>query len=140
MTVIAIQLGRITALQKPDRGVRGIVDGDVFRRDVARTIAQYANLGEAATHPFQNVLSTRACTECVTHIVQAMTSEDREATILSVDGIGAYDFVSRNVMVICRPTRVLQVFRLLEHELDRKASFTKVKSRFGIEEGSSQQG
>ena len=134
-----------------------------------------------------------------------MTSEDREATILSIDGIGAYDLVSRNAMfrgrwqtwltatnwsrscacstghhqhfsgsegtvhhvrqgeggeqgdplmpllfslglhqalvsvksqledgeklfaflddvcVIGRPTRVLQVFRLLEHELSRKA-------------------
>ena len=34
----------------------------------------------------------------MTHIVQAMTSEDREATILSIDGIGAYDLVSRNAM------------------------------------------
>ena len=31
-------------------------------------------------------------------MVQAMTSEDREATILSTDGIGAYDLVSRNAM------------------------------------------
>ena len=97
--VSAIRLGRMTALQKPDGGVRGIVVGDVFRRVVARTIAQqYAKLGEAATHPFQHALSTRAGTECVTHIVQAMTSEDREATILSIDGIGAYDIVSRNAM------------------------------------------
>ena len=36
----------MTALQKPDGGVRGIVVGDVFRRVVARTIAQqYAKLG-----------------------------------------------------------------------------------------------
>ena len=97
--VLAIRLGRMTALQKPDGGVRGIVVGDVFRRVVARTIAQqYAKLGEAATHPFQYALSTRAGTECVTHIVQAMTSEDREATILSIDGIGVYDFVSQNAM------------------------------------------
>ena len=97
--VTAIRLGRMTALQKPDGGVRGIVVGDVFRRVVARTIAQQnAKLGEAATHPFQYALSTRAGTECVTHIVQAMTSEDREATILSIDGIGAYDLVSRNAM------------------------------------------
>ena len=34
----------------------------------------------------------------MTHIVQAMTSEDREATILSIDGIGACDLVSRNAM------------------------------------------
>ena len=34
----------------------------------------------------------------MTHIVQAMTSEDREATILSICGIGAYDLVSRNAL------------------------------------------
>ena len=97
--VTVIRLGRMTALQKANGGVRGIVVGDVFRRVVARTIAQqYAKLGEAATHPFQCALSTRAGTECVTHIVQAMTSEDRETTILSIDGIGAYDLVSRNAM------------------------------------------
>ena len=67
---------------------------------VARTIAQqYSKLGEAATHPFQYALSTRAGTECVTHMVQALTSEDREATILSIDGIGAYDLISRNAML-----------------------------------------
>ena len=32
----AIRLGRMTALQKPDGGVRGIVVGDVFRRLFAR--------------------------------------------------------------------------------------------------------
>ena len=36
----AIRCGRMIALQKPDGGVRGIVVGDVFRRAVARTIAQ----------------------------------------------------------------------------------------------------
>ena len=67
--VEAIRLGRITALQKPDGGVRGIVVGDVFRRVVARTIAQqYGQVAEAATHPFQYALSTRAGTECVTHV------------------------------------------------------------------------
>ena len=75
--VRAIRLGRMTALQKPDGGVRGIVVGNVFRRVVARTIAQqFSKLGEAATHLFQYALSTRAGTECVTHIVQALTSED----------------------------------------------------------------
>ena len=38
--VQALRLGRITALQKPDGGVRGIVVGDVFRRLIARTMAQ----------------------------------------------------------------------------------------------------
>ena len=33
----AIRLGRMTALSKPDGGVRGIVVGDFLRRLVART-------------------------------------------------------------------------------------------------------
>ena len=59
--VRAIRLGRLTALQKPDGGVRGIVVGDVFRRLVARTIAQqYAKLGEAATHSFPRRTSSNS--------------------------------------------------------------------------------
>ena len=97
--VQALRLGRITALQKPDGGVRGIVVGDVFRRLTARTMAQqFSKFAEGATHPFQYALSTRAGTECVTHIVQALTSENPETTILSVDGIGAYDLISRNAI------------------------------------------
>ena len=38
-----LRLGRITALQKPSGGIRGIVFGDLFRRLVARTIAQQIN-------------------------------------------------------------------------------------------------
>ena len=38
-----LRLGRITALQKPSGGIRGIVVGDVFRRLVARTMAQQLN-------------------------------------------------------------------------------------------------
>ena len=38
-----IRLGRITAMQKPSGGIRGIVDGDLFRRLVAHKIAQQIN-------------------------------------------------------------------------------------------------
>ena len=49
-----LRLGRLTALRKPDGGVRGIVVGDVLRRLVARTIAQQiADQVEAATAPCQ---------------------------------------------------------------------------------------
>ena len=58
--VSAIRSGRSTALQKPDGGIRGIVVGDVFRRLVARTLAQqFGPQVECATHPFQYALSTR---------------------------------------------------------------------------------
>ena len=35
-----VRLGRLTALSKPDGGVRGIIAGDVVRRLVARTMSQ----------------------------------------------------------------------------------------------------
>ena len=56
----AIRLGRMTALQKPDGGIRGIVVGDVFRRLIARTMAQQiADAVETATAPFQHALKTK---------------------------------------------------------------------------------
>ena len=96
----AIRLGRLTALRKPDGGVWGIVVGDVVRRLASRTVAQ--ELGEAvklATSPFQYALSTRTGCECIAHAFQALTEANPEATILSVDGIGAFDLVSRGAML-----------------------------------------
>ena len=90
----------MTALRKADGGVPGIVVGDFFRRVVARTIAQQiAKSVKAATSPFQYALSTKARTECVNHILQTLTDMDAKLTILSVDGIGAFDHVSRNSML-----------------------------------------
>ena len=37
---VSLRMGRLTALQKPNGSVRGIVASDVFRRPVARTMAQ----------------------------------------------------------------------------------------------------
>ena len=79
-----IGLGRMTALKKPDGGVRGIVVGDIIRRLVARTMAkQVSKQVEAATAPFQYALSTKAGCECVAHILQCVTDEDPEATVIS---------------------------------------------------------
>ena len=48
----AFRFGRMTALSKPDGGVRGIVAGDILRRLVARTIAkQVAKKVEETTAP-----------------------------------------------------------------------------------------
>ena len=95
-----LRLGRITALQKPSGGIRGIVVGDVFRRLVARTRAQQLNAAvERATSPFQYALTTRAGVECVAHVVQTLTDLDPGATVLSVDGVGAFDLISRGAML-----------------------------------------
>ena len=93
-------MGRVTALQKPSGGVRGIVVGDIVRRIVARTISQQiAPAVEVATAPYQFALSTRAGTECVAHVLQSMSDVDPLATVVSIDGVGAFDLVSRSSML-----------------------------------------
>ena len=95
-----IRLGRMTAVSKPDGGVRWIVVGDIVRRLVARSIAkQIAKKVEAMTAPFQYGLSTKAGCECVAHILQSMTDLDPDTTITSIDGVGAYDLTSRTAML-----------------------------------------
>ena len=87
-------------LQKPRGGVRGIVVGDIVRRLVAKTFAQeLSHHIEAATSPFQHALTTRSGCECIAHAVQALTDVNPEATVLSVDGIGAFDLISRASML-----------------------------------------
>ena len=79
----------MTALQKPDGGVRGIATGTAFRKLVARTLArQFGKAVEAVCAPFQFALSTRAGTDCVGHTIRAMTDADPECTVLSIDGVG----------------------------------------------------
>ena len=65
-------------------------------RAVAQQIAESV---ERATAPFQYALSTRSGTECVAHAIQALTDLDPDSTVLSVDGIGALDLVSREAML-----------------------------------------
>ena len=103
--VSLIRQGRLTALSKDDGGARGIVAGDVIRRLVARTMArQLSEAVKAATALFQCALSTRAGCECVAHALQSMCEADPHTTVLSVDGIGAFDLVSRTAMLrgLCR--------------------------------------
>ena len=96
----SVRLGRMTALRKPNGRVRGIVAGDVLRRLVARTLAQeFAKEFDQACAPFQFALTTRAGTECVSHMLQAITDNDAEATIVSIDGVSAFDLVSRASML-----------------------------------------
>ena len=99
-TATAIGLGRIVALQKPNGRVRGIVIGDILRRVVSRSIAQhFAAPIHQACSPHQFALSTRAGTEAIVHGITVATQTDPHLTVLSVDGIGAYDTISRNSML-----------------------------------------
>ena len=55
------QVDRLTALPKPDGGVRGTVAGDIVRRLVARTMSQQLTEDvDRTTAPFQCALTTRA--------------------------------------------------------------------------------
>ena len=74
--------------------------GDVVRRLVSRTIAQQLSAAvETATAPHQYALSTKAGTECIPHVLQSLTELHPEATATSIDGIGAYDLISREAML-----------------------------------------
>ena len=82
-----VRLGRFTALQNPDGGVRGIVAGDVVRRLVARTMSQQMmEAVQDATAPFQNALATRAGCECIAHALQGITELNPRATMTSLTG------------------------------------------------------
>ena len=58
---------------------------------------QFLEEFEAECAPFQYALSTRASTDCVGPLLLAATDADPRVTILTVDGIGAYDHVLRSV-------------------------------------------
>ena len=96
-----IRLGILTALNKPDGGVRGVVVGDIIRCLVAKTMASrlVAKKAGKATAPFQYALPTKAGCECIAHILQGLTDRDANVTVVTVDGVGAYDLISRNSMM-----------------------------------------
>ena len=82
-------LATLTSLQKKDGGVRGIATGTTFRWLVAKTLAkQFSKQVEAACAPFQ-----------LGHAVRVMTETNPDATLLSIDGVGAYDHVLRSAMM-----------------------------------------
>eukprot|EP00974_Lingulodinium_polyedra_P061367 5920973-Lingulodinium_polyedra.AAC.1 len=98
--VDALALGSLAALRKDNGRVRGIVAGDTFRRGVARTLAQqHAEAFEAACVPFQFALTTRAGTDCVARVVRALAEKNPRATLMSIDGIGAFDHMQRRAIL-----------------------------------------
>jgi len=95
----AMAMGQMTALEKPNaarRDVRGIACGDLFRRLVGRTLAQqHGPAINRACAPYQFALNTRAGTDAAAHFLRAATDLRQDATIIALDGIGAYDHVLR---------------------------------------------
>ena len=54
---------------------------------------------ESSCVPFQFAVSTRAGTDCVGHAIRVVTERQPDMTVLSIDGIGAYDHVYRSSMM-----------------------------------------
>jgi len=91
-----LRLGRLTALKKDNGRVRGIVAGAILRRLVCKTVAkQHAENFLKATSPFQFALQTKAGIEALAHMLRVLAESDEEIVVLSLDGIGAFDHVTR---------------------------------------------
>ena len=60
---------------------------------------QLGTVVESATAPYQYALRTRAGCECIAHALQGLCDVDPNATIISIDGIGAFDQISRAAML-----------------------------------------
>ena len=101
--------------QKPSGGVRGIVAGDVIRRVVARTIAQ--QISEAVE------AATKAGCECVAHAVKALTEQHPDATILSIDGVGDFDLISRESLVRPHEMRLRELGHAFRADVLRPAGY-----------------
>ena len=86
--VDGIRLGRLTALAKSDGGVRGIVVGDIVRR-----LVQEPWPNRSRRRPRRLLLpSSTPCPPeqdaSALHIVQALTDQDVNATVVTIDGVG----------------------------------------------------
>ena len=69
-----LALGKLTALQKPNGRLRGIVTGSTFRRVVARALAkQFGEALDRATAPYQFALQTRAGTDALAQAIRTAT-------------------------------------------------------------------
>ena len=121
----------MTALEKRDGGVRGIATGTSFRRLVANLLArQFSEQVEQACAPFQFALSTRAGTDCVGHAIRVATELNTRLTVLSIDGVGAFDHVLRAAML----SKVAEVPSLRELLPFVKAAYARPSSYVWVDE------
>ena len=78
---------------------RPVWERDEQTPDVTCLAQQFSAQVELATSPHQYALKIKVGCETVAHILQVLTELDEEATVVSVDGIGAFDLISRNAMM-----------------------------------------
>ena len=108
-------MATMTAPRKPDGGVRGIATGIVSPRLVAKCLSrQFISEVEKVCAPYQFAMSIRAGTDCVGHAIRATTDHNPRTTVLSIDGVGAYDHVSR--VVAFRPECLFPSFGVPQEE------------------------
>ena len=88
-----VKLGRMTSLQKTYGGVRGC--GWTCVSEVGWSPQQFAEQGQAATHPIQCTRSTLAGTEYVAHVVRAFKS-CTAITLTQLTACGLSSFLQRN--------------------------------------------
>ena len=80
---------------------QGIATGLMLARQFGKEV-------EAACSPFQLSLSTRAGTDCVGHVIRALTDANLSLTVTSIDGVGANDHVNRSATL----SKLLEVLKL----------------------------
>ena len=67
---------------------------------MARTMSQQLmEVVQVATSPFQFAMLTKSGCESIAHALQGLTEIDPRATVMSIDGISAYDLISRQAMM-----------------------------------------
>ena len=99
--VLAMRMSSMTALQKDNGRVRGIAAGDVYRRLVAKTLARMKQeTFRRRVAPANFGLAARAGTDSLGHFVRLFTDSSPHATVLAIDGVGAFDHVRRSRMFI----------------------------------------
>ena len=90
------QFSQITTTLKPNGKIRGISAGDSFRRLTTKSIArQKQAIFRKLVAPANFRICEHSGTDTLAHILQALTDDDPDRVILSIDGVGAFDHVSR---------------------------------------------
>ena len=92
----SLRISALTALSKPDNRVRGIAAADTLRRLVAKSLArQFQGIMRGAVAPHNFGISDRSGTDAAIHMLQYLTDALPAKVIVSVDGVGAFDNISK---------------------------------------------
>eukprot|EP00973_Karenia_brevis_P029510 4071921-Karenia_brevis.AAC.1 len=89
-------ISSLTALLKPNTRVRGVASGDACRRLVSKSLSkQFQDVLRSEVAPYNFGLSDWRGMDSAAHFLQYLSDESPNRVILSINGIGAFDHVSR---------------------------------------------